>query len=72
MDENDRRFALGIFFDGFGTLLLGVAIYLDYTLTMQTPLQQVGIVVILLAVVVQWAAAMYFIIPVARQRWRGD
>lgn len=72
MDENDRRFALGIFFDGFGTLLLGVAMYLDYTLTMQTMLQEVGLVVIMLAVVVQWAAGLYFAVPAARQRWRGQ
>jgi len=72
MRDTDRRFAIGVFFDGFGTLLLGLAMYLEFTITMPSLLQEIGLVVILLAVVVQWVTGMYFIIPAACEQWRGD
>lgn len=65
-----KRFSLGIFFDGLGTLLLGVAMFLDHTIAYKSMAQQIGLAVILLAVVVQWAAAMYLIVPPGLRQWR--
>lgn len=70
MDDDMKRFALGIFFDGFGTLLLGVALFLDHTIAYKSLAQQLGIAVILFAVAIQWITAMYLIIPSGLRQWR--